>query len=87
MQGYYVQFDATFPVNYQVESVQLSLHTLVALLCHTNIKEQSLVTQTYAMLSMCQLIVFNSTGKQVKTIRHNKSREPPLSIVMDNLST
>ena len=80
------QFSGTFSENCQVEAVPLSLQTLVAMICHgTNITEQSLVTQRQAILSICQLIVFNSlahSGKQTQATRHNKSREPPLPVYL-----
>ncbi len=56
-----VQFDDSFPENYQVKGLPQSLQTLVAMLCDgPSIKEQSLGTQNQAQLSICQLFVFNS---------------------------
>ena len=78
------QFDDVFPANCQVDAIPPSLQTLVAMLCHgASITEQSLATQNQALLSICQLIIFNSlsrSGKQTSTTRHNKAREPPLPV-------
>ena len=81
-----IQFDDSFPENYQVKGLPQSLQTLVAMLCDgPSIKEQSLGTQNQAQLSICQLIVFNSLvyrKKQTLVPRHNKSREPPLPVFL-----
>ena len=82
-----IQFNGTFPSNCQAEAVPPSLQTLVAMKCHgSNITEQALATQGQALLSISQLIVFNSfidgdKGKQTTT-RHNKSHEPPLPVYL-----
>ena len=80
------QFDDVFPANCQVDAIPPSLQTLVAMLCHgASITEQSLATQNQALLSICQLIIFNSlsrSGKQTSTTRHNKAHEPPLSVYL-----
>ena len=71
-----------FSVNCQSEAVPLSLQTLVAMLCHgANITEQS---HTQALLSICQLIVFNSSVRSgmKQHRRHSKSREPPLPMYL-----
>ena len=72
-------------MNCQSEAVPLSLQTLVAMLCYgANITEQSLVSQTQALLSICQLIVFNSSvpSGMKKHRRHSKFREPPLPVYL-----
>ena len=83
------QFDDVFPVNCQVDAIPPSLQTIVAMLCHgASIIEYSLATQNQALLSICQLIIFNSlsrSGKRTSTTWHNKACEPPLPVYLGNL--
>ena len=66
------QFNGTFPENCQVEAVPQFLVTLVAMLLYgANIKEQSLVTQTQALLSICQILMFNSSAHNPKQTDRN----------------
>ena len=79
------QFNSTFPSNGQAETVSPSLQTLVAMICHgANITERVLATQSQALLSISQLIVFDSLSYKRKqtTTRHIKSREPPLPVYL-----
>ena len=83
------QFNGSFSENCQAEALPPSLVTLIAMLLYgANITEQSLVTQTQALLSICQLLLFNTSTRspnEMQTGRHNRSREPPLPVYLEIL--
>lgn len=56
------------------------------MVCHgVNIEEQSSVTHVQVLLSICQLIVFNTLGRKKQNAlatHHSKTREPPLPVYL-----